>query len=163
MSEAPFDPVGKKDRVTISFDDADPGGSPPPLTPPPAPPPAPAPSPNPYPVAVAPQHQAAPVFHTQAMSPVADIPPGKDVAVATVLACVFTGAGHMYLGRWGRGFAFLGGAILAAILTFLLLGIGGIAIVIWSVIDAHNLAKQAHAYHEWARWQRGQQQGWPGY
>lgn len=59
----------------------------------------------------------------------------KSPGVALLLSLLFCGAGQMYCGRVGRGFAFLFGCIL---LWFILLGW---IINIWSIIDAYSLAK----------------------
>ncbi len=119
-----------------------------------------APQPGAYapPVPPPPAYAAPPVqYVAQAGPPVAfgvapdpscaDISPAKSGTVAALLSVLLTGAGQMYLGRVGRGFAFLGGAIGAALATFWMLGLGGIAIWVWSIVDAYSLAEKSKAYH----------------
>lgn len=65
-----------------------------------------------------------------------EMPDGpKSPGIALLLSLLFCGAGQMYCGRVGRGFAFLIGCI---VLWFVLLGW---IINIWSIIDAYSLAK----------------------
>ncbi|NBX76797.1 MAG: hypothetical protein EBQ92_09600 [Proteobacteria bacterium] len=59
-----------------------------------------------------------------------------DVGVAVILAIIFPGAGHFYLGRTERGLAFLFGTVFGWVLFFL----PGLAIHIWGIVDASKIA-----------------------
>lgn len=48
--------------------------------------------------------------------------PQTQIVIASLLACLIPGVGHMYLGRWKRGFAFFVSIILMFILGILLQG-----------------------------------------
>jgi TM2 domain-containing membrane protein YozV len=70
----------------------------------------------------------------------------KSTALAILLSLVFTGAGHWYVGRIGRGFAFFLAVIVAAILTTALIGLLLLPVVwIWAAIDARNCATAHNA------------------
>ena len=67
----------------------------------------------------------------------------KSGGVAILLSLLFTGAGHWYCGETGRGFAFLGGAILAALMLLVFVGILALpAVWIWAAIDANKAAER---------------------
>jgi TM2 domain-containing membrane protein YozV len=68
----------------------------------------------------------------------------KSTGLAILLSLVFTGAGHWYVGRVGRGFAFLAAAIISSILILAVVGFFLLPIVwAWAAIDANKCA-QAH-------------------
>jgi TM2 domain-containing membrane protein YozV len=67
----------------------------------------------------------------------------KSGGVAVILSLLITGAGHWYTGEVGRGFAFFGGAILAAFSLAFLIGIVALpAVWIWAAIDANKSAER---------------------
>jgi TM2 domain-containing membrane protein YozV len=67
----------------------------------------------------------------------------KSGGTAILLSLLFTGAGHWYCGETGRGFAFLGGAIAAALMLFLVIGFIALpAVWIWAAIDANKAAER---------------------
>lgn len=67
----------------------------------------------------------------------------KSTAAAVLLSLVFTGAGHWYVGRVGRGFAFFAAAVVSWILVFFVIGLVLLPIVsIWAAIDASKCAQQ---------------------
>ncbi len=63
----------------------------------------------------------------------------KSEAVALLLSFLFPGLGQIYVGKVGRGLAFLIGTIVLTIITF---GIGGFIVWVWNIIDAYNQAKK---------------------
>lgn len=70
----------------------------------------------------------------------------KSTAAAILLSLFFTGAGHWYVGRVGRGFAFLGAAIVSGILIVALVGLFLLPVVwAWAAIDANNCARKHNA------------------
>ena len=70
----------------------------------------------------------------------------KSTAAAILLSLLFTGAGHWYVGRVGRGFAFLGAAIVSGILIIAIVGIFLLPVVwAWAAIDANNCARKHNA------------------
>jgi TM2 domain-containing membrane protein YozV len=70
----------------------------------------------------------------------------KSTGLAILCSLVFTGAGHWYVGRIGRGFAFFFAVVIAAILTSALIGLLLLPIVwIWAAIDARNCANAHNA------------------
>jgi TM2 domain-containing membrane protein YozV len=67
----------------------------------------------------------------------------KSTAAAVLLSLVFTGAGHWYVGRIGRGFAFFAAAVVCWLLVFVVVGLVLLPIVgIWAAIDASKCAQQ---------------------
>jgi len=65
----------------------------------------------------------------------------KSTGLAVLLSLLFTGAGHWYVGRVGRGFAFLAAAILSSILILAVVGFFLLPIVwAWAAIDANKCA-----------------------
>jgi TM2 domain-containing membrane protein YozV len=67
----------------------------------------------------------------------------KSTAAAVLLSLVFTGAGHWYVGRVGRGFAFFAAAVVSWLLVFVVIGLVLLPIVgIWAAIDASKCAQQ---------------------
>jgi TM2 domain-containing membrane protein YozV len=67
----------------------------------------------------------------------------KSTGMAILLSLFFTGAGHWYVGRVGRGFAFLGAAILASVLILAVVGLILLPIVwAWAAIDANKCAQE---------------------
>jgi TM2 domain-containing membrane protein YozV len=70
----------------------------------------------------------------------------KSTGVAILLSLFFTGAGQWYVGRVGRGFAFLGAAILSGILILAVVGVILLPIVwVWAAIDANKCAQEYNA------------------
>jgi TM2 domain-containing membrane protein YozV len=70
----------------------------------------------------------------------------KSTAAAILLSLVFTGAGHWYVGRVGRGFAFLAAAVVSGILVIAVVGLFLLPIVwAWAAIDANNCARKHNA------------------
>jgi TM2 domain-containing membrane protein YozV len=70
----------------------------------------------------------------------------KSAGVAAVLSILLVGAGQMYCGRVGRGFAFLAAAVASYLLMFVLIGfLLAPAVFIWALIDAINLASRHNA------------------
>jgi TM2 domain-containing membrane protein YozV len=66
----------------------------------------------------------------------------KSTGLAIFLSLIFTGAGHWYVGRVGRGFAFFGAAVISGILTLALIGFILLPIVwVWAAIDANKCAQ----------------------
>lgn len=67
----------------------------------------------------------------------------KSTAAAVLLSLVFTGAGHWYAGRVGRGFAFFAAAVVSWLLVFFVVGLVLLPIIaIWAAIDASKCAQQ---------------------
>ena len=70
----------------------------------------------------------------------------KSTGLAILLSLVFTGAGHWYVGRVGRGLAFFAAAFVSGLLIFALVGLFVLPIVwVWAAIDAN---KCAHAHNQ---------------
>ncbi len=70
----------------------------------------------------------------------------KSTAAAILLSLVFTGAGHWYVGRVGRGFAWFGAAVLSGILVVAVIGLVLLPIVwVAAAIDANNCARKHNA------------------
>lgn len=70
----------------------------------------------------------------------------KSTAAAILLSLVFTGAGHWYVGRVGRGFAWFGAAVLSGILVVAVVGLVLLPIVwVAAAIDANNCARKHNA------------------
>lgn len=67
--------------------------------------------------------------------------PRKSPIGAALLNLLICGCGAWYLGRVGRGFAWLGGALAAALLT----GVGSILVLIAAMIDSYVLAGNMNA------------------
>jgi TM2 domain-containing membrane protein YozV len=70
----------------------------------------------------------------------------KSSAAAILLSLVFTGAGHWYVGRVGRGFAWFGAAVFCGILVIAVIGLVLLPLV-WAgaAIDANNCARKHNA------------------
>jgi TM2 domain-containing membrane protein YozV len=65
----------------------------------------------------------------------------KSPAAAALLSFLLAGAGQWYCGRAGRGFAFLAGALLSALLGIVLIGFVLLPLVVlWAGVDAAKLA-----------------------
>ena len=70
----------------------------------------------------------------------------KSGGIAVLLSLLITGAGHWYTGEVGRGFAFFGGAFLAALSLAFLIGVVALpAVWIWAAIDANKSAERFNA------------------
>lgn len=70
----------------------------------------------------------------------------RSAGLAALLSILLVGAGQMYCGRVGRGFAFLGASILSYLLMFVLIGfLLAPAVFIWALVDAINLASRHNA------------------
>ncbi len=70
----------------------------------------------------------------------------KSSAAAILLSLVFTGAGHWYVGRVGRGFAWFGAAVLCGILVIAVIGLVLLPLVwVGAAIDANNCARKHNA------------------
>ena len=66
----------------------------------------------------------------------------KSAGLAILLSLVFTGAGHWYVGRVGRGIAFFAAAFISGLLIFALVGLFILPIVwVWAAIDANKCAQ----------------------
>jgi TM2 domain-containing membrane protein YozV len=66
----------------------------------------------------------------------------KSTGLAILLSLVFTGAGHWYVGRVGRGIAFFAAAFISGLLIFALVGFFILPIVwVWAAIDANKCAQ----------------------
>jgi TM2 domain-containing membrane protein YozV len=78
--------------------------------------------------------------------PAAPPAPVKSPSTAVLLSLLFTGAGHWYTGDVARGFAFLGGAVLAVVFLGYVIGmIAVLAVAIWAAIDAGRCAERRNA------------------
>jgi TM2 domain-containing membrane protein YozV len=76
----------------------------------------------------------------------ASVPATKSATTAVLLSLLIIGAGHWYTGEVGRGFAFLGAAVLAAFTVVYVIGIVALPVVgIWAVIDAAKSAERQNA------------------
>jgi TM2 domain-containing membrane protein YozV len=65
----------------------------------------------------------------------------KNPAVALVLSLFIPGAGQFYNGDNKRGALMLGGALISLMLAAVTIGVfTGVAIWIWSVVNAYNVA-----------------------
>lgn len=70
----------------------------------------------------------------------------KSSGIAILASLLFTGAGHWYVGRIGRGFAFLFAAVVSWVLIAALVGFFLLPIVyIWAAIDARKCAQEHNA------------------
>jgi TM2 domain-containing membrane protein YozV len=66
----------------------------------------------------------------------------KSTGLAILLSLVFTGAGHWYVGRVGRGCAFFAAAFFSALLTLVVIGLFLLPIVwVWAAVDANKCAQ----------------------
>ena len=71
--------------------------------------------------------------------PTTAVAPGdKNPVLALVLSLVIVGLGQFYNNDWKKGLLMLGGTILLSVPTG---GVAWLAFAIWSVIDAHMVAK----------------------
>ncbi len=67
----------------------------------------------------------------------------KSTGLAILLSLVFTGAGHWYVGRIGRGIAFFAAAFVSGLLVLAVVGLFLLPIVwVWAAIDANKCAQQ---------------------
>lgn len=67
----------------------------------------------------------------------------KSAGVAVLLSLVFTGAGHWYVGRVGRGFVFFGLAFVSALLIVAVIGLIMLPVIwICAAIDASRCAQE---------------------
>jgi TM2 domain-containing membrane protein YozV len=65
----------------------------------------------------------------------------KSTGLAILLSLVFTGAGHWYVGRVGRGCAFLAAALVSGMLVLAVVGLILLPIVwVWAAVDANKCA-----------------------
>lgn len=62
---------------------------------------------------------------------------GKNAAVAMILSFFIPGVGQIYNGDTKKGVIMLGAAVLLGALTA---GVGWLAIAVWSVVDAYQVA-----------------------
>lgn len=70
----------------------------------------------------------------------------KSPGAAAVLSFVIAGAGQIYNGQIGKGFAFLVCIVISWLLTSLVIGIVPLLILtIWSVVDAYRTAERINA------------------
>lgn len=73
----------------------------------------------------------------------------KSPILAAILSFLIVGVGHMYLGKWGRGFAWLGGAIVLGIILAVIMGnvpsYIGLIIAALSAFDAKQEADKLNA------------------
>lgn len=89
---------------------------------------------------------ANPARFVASPAPAAPVRAAKSATAAVLLSLLLTGAGHWYTGEVGRGFAFLGGAVLAAFSLVFLIGIVALpAVAIWAAIDAGKSADRHNA------------------
>ncbi|MFP5346709.1 MAG: hypothetical protein ACLGIA_06760 [Actinomycetes bacterium] len=96
--------------------------------------PVPQPAPRPYDMAGAQQAAAIAVLGR------------KSAGLAAVLSLLLVGAGQMYCGRVGRGFAFLAAYIVSWLLMAVFIGFLLVpAILIWALVDAISLANRHNA------------------
>jgi TM2 domain-containing membrane protein YozV len=77
----------------------------------------------------------------------------KNPGFAAVLSIIITGLGQIYVGKIGRGLAFLVFGIIVAVSAGLAYGVGIvwlIALIIWvaSAYDAYTLAKKYNLHYE---------------
>ncbi len=63
---------------------------------------------------------------------------GKNPTVAVILSILIVGVGQFYNADWKKGLVMLLGASILALPTS---GIGWLAVLIWSAIDAYQVAK----------------------
>ena len=75
---------------------------------------------------------------------------GKSASTATILSCLVTGLGQMYLGQVLKGVAILLGGIVLSCLTA---GILGIPIWIIAMVDAHKIGKRLENGETVGQWQ----------
>ena len=67
----------------------------------------------------------------------------KSGGLAILLSLLLTGAGHWYVGRVGRGLAFLLAAVVSGMLILAVVGLLLLPIVwAWAAIDANKCAQQ---------------------
>jgi TM2 domain-containing membrane protein YozV len=67
----------------------------------------------------------------------------KSTGLAILLSLVFTGAGHWYVGRIGRGIAFFAAAFISGMLILAVAGLFLLPIVwVWAAIDANKCAQR---------------------
>jgi hypothetical protein len=72
----------------------------------------------------------------------------KSGNTAVLLSFLMTGAGHWYTGEVGRGFAFFGAMVLAALTLSVVFVIGVVALLavsIWAAIDSNQSAQRHNA------------------
>ena len=62
----------------------------------------------------------------------------KDPTLACLLNLLLPGAGHVYVGRPGRGVLIFALVVVLLIPTW---GIGAILVVVWAMYDVHRIAK----------------------
>ena len=66
----------------------------------------------------------------------------KSTGLAILLSLVFTGAGHWYVGRIGRGVAFFAAAFISGVLILAAVGLFILPIIwVWAAIDANKCAQ----------------------
>jgi TM2 domain-containing membrane protein YozV len=79
----------------------------------------------------------------------------KSTGFAILLSLVFTGAGHWYVGRIGRGIVFFAAAFISGMLILAVVGLFLLPIVwIWAAIDANQCA---HSHNQLLLTQAGAQ------
>ncbi|MCW3101321.1 MAG: hypothetical protein JWL77_6939 [Chthonomonadaceae bacterium] len=67
----------------------------------------------------------------------------KSSGVAIVLSLLITGLGHVYTGEAGRGAAFFGAAVVAALSLLIVVGFVALPVVwIWAAVDANKSAER---------------------
>lgn len=78
------------------------------------------------------------------------LPSGKSASTATILSCLITGVGQMYLGQVAKGVAILLGGMVVSGVTC-----GFAAPVIWVVamIDAYKIGKKLEAGQPVGEWE----------
>jgi TM2 domain-containing membrane protein YozV len=86
-----------------------------------------------------------PLPPVQAPPPAAPAPvlvgSAKSPGVAAVLSALWPGLGQIYNGQIGLGILFIVLQVVNGLLTFVLIGfVTGLAVWIWSMVDAHNAA-----------------------
>ncbi|NLL94381.1 MAG: zinc-ribbon domain-containing protein [Thermoplasmatales archaeon] len=82
-------------------------------------------------------YQRPPVYYTE-----------KSVGLTIILGLIITGAGQMYVGKIGRGIAFLLCGMVLAALTFAFIPVVILLLIflIYVLYDAYSLAKEYNTY-----------------
>ncbi|MBP5674431.1 MAG: zinc-ribbon domain-containing protein [Lentisphaeria bacterium] len=77
-------------------------------------------------------------------------PSGKSATTATILSCLITGLGQIYLGQTIKGVVMLLGGIVISLITA---GIAGLPIWIITMVDAYKIGKKLEAGQSVGEWE----------
>ena len=75
---------------------------------------------------------------------------GKSASTATLLSCLITGLGQMYLGQVGKGVVMLIGSVILSVCTG---GFSGLVTWIIGMVDANKIGKKIEAGHSVGPWE----------